>query len=468
MLRRHLIVPILLITACSATEADPRPSPSTTTTRATPETTTAQSTTVATTAPEPARPTGLGDTLVPWAGNHGYDAIEYTWQLQVDPDAEDIEAVATMRAKATHDVDLIALDFTGPSPDYVTYDGTSVDFEYVPPKLTIETAPDTGQSFTVEVGYQGVPEPVGNARGWIRRDDHVYSSAALPGDTASWIPLNDTPLDPAVFRIEVETPAGATALASGVPAESVETSRWETTMPVSEIGLAAGYFQSREVETTDPTITISVPEVRELPDPESVDDLIPDILEHLEGYLGPFPFPTLGLTQVEGELANSTPGQIFLGGFFNPRDIVHEMAHQWIGGSVGTAASRDIWFREGIPEYLSIVWATNQPSGDSLADRLSAMHDQISPSTRVPLEVTEPAHRGDETTYLRGALAIHVLSEAMGDPAFREGVQAFTTDFVGGSASTEDFIETMGQHTTVDLDSTLTPWIGQEAVPSLP
>lgn len=36
--------------------------------------------------------------------------------------------------------------------------------------------------------------------------------------------------------------------------------------------------------------------------------------------------------------------------------VVHELAHQWMGGSVGTASSQDAWLREGLPTYVEALW----------------------------------------------------------------------------------------------------------------
>lgn len=55
-----------------------------------------------------------------------------------------------------------------------------------------------------------------------------------------------------------------------------------------------------------------------------------------------------------------------------------------------------------------------------------------------------------------------------GTTALASGVAAETSgESPGRSASTEDFIGTMQEHTTVDLDPVVTPWIEQETVPPL-
>jgi aminopeptidase N len=76
--------------------------------------------------------------------------------------------------------------------------------------------------------------------------------------------------------------------------------------------------------------------------------------------------------------------------------------------------------------------------------------------------------RSDEATYLRGALAIHALRVGLGDVAFRDGLKAFLATYTGESANTEDFIATMQEHTDINVDELLGPWIDEETVPPMP
>ncbi|MGH8924456.1 MAG: M1 family aminopeptidase [Acidimicrobiia bacterium] len=423
------------------------------------------------TASEPSdQPDGLGDPVVPWAGNVGYDAIRYQWDLIVDPAAGTLDAVTVMEAVGTKETPVLSLDFSGPTPSRVVVNGQVTEFEHHPPKLLVSHPTEPGEELRVEIDFEGNPEPHTPAGfpgklGWIHQADLVYSSAVLPGDTATWAPLNDTPLDPAIFSVLVSTPRGMGAVASGTPTETAGITRWETLLPVTEFGFAAGELQQRTL-AGDPLITFSAIAGLSLPS-EPWDERLPELVEFLEGFLGPFPFATLGLTQVTGlPGGNSTPGQIFLG-MYEEELIAHELGHQWIGGSVSTASSRDVWLREGVPEYLAYAWIAERDS-TSLDDRMQSIHTRLGRETRALLDVDEPADRGDDATYLRGALAFHALRKAVGDRDFRAGLMSFTAEYSGRSATTESFIEAIQKHTEVAVAEILGPWIEQEEMPPVP
>lgn len=69
---------------------------------------------------------------------------------------------------------------------------------------------------------------------------------------------------------------------------------------------------------------------------------------------------------------------------------------------MSTASSRDVWLREGLPEYLAYAWMAEQDDGD-LDERMRSIHTRLGSETRALLDVDEPADRSDDATCLRGA-----------------------------------------------------------------
>lgn len=412
---------------------------------------------------------GAGDPVAPWAGNPGYDATRYDWRLTVDPSSGTLSGTTRLTATAVDPLNSISLDYSGPAPVMVSVDGEAVEFDHTSPKLTVPVDLDAGESFILEVVLDGAPDAATSDVGWIHQGDLVYTAALLPGDTASWVPLNDTPSDPAVFSVTIDGGAGSTAVASGTPRPGNGGPIWETPMAVSEFGMAVGAFEKREVtKVSQPELTVWTPQGQIPPSAQAIDDVVGDMLSYHETFLGPFPFETLGLTKIEGlPGANSTPGQIFLG-VFDQLTVAHELVHQWIGGSVGTASSRDSWLREGIPEYLAISWLASKEEGSSLEERLLSMYEQIAPTTRAPRDVNDRADRSDSAVFVRGPLAIHALHVAMGDQAFRAGLMQLISKFEGRSVSTEEFIDVMQSQSDIDIDAVISPWIDEEELPPFP
>jgi hypothetical protein len=99
-----------------------------------------------------------------------------------------------------------------------------------------------------------------------------------------------------------------------------------------------------------------------------------------ELYSGPFPFRSLGVSQIPGTFGQGWPGLLYLSTYsFLPdeaqgraglskagraffTDVVpfHEVAHQWWGNVVGWSSYRDQWINEAIAEYLALLFADSQ------------------------------------------------------------------------------------------------------------
>jgi aminopeptidase N len=421
---------------------------------------------------------GLGDPIVPTAGNPGYDVRHYSWDLEVDPSSNNLRAKASIRAVALQSMDRVTLDFSGPRVTGVRLNGETAAHARAQGKLIVEGPVVEADRFDIEVEYAGMPGPVpssvGAERGWIAEPGAIRTVSVLPGDTAVWVPLNDTPLDPATYTLRITVPDPFVVTASGTLAESIEgpgtrTFVWEVALPVTEVTFVAGDY--RTTRLTGPRglpIDVAFPADTTAGDIPSLDQ-VPDMLAFLRARLGPFPFPSLGLTWVSlfGGGGDSTPGRINLSDFAEVV-VVHELAHQWMGGSVGTASTRDAWLREGIPTYVEVLWTARRGGKEAARSMLEDFQSALGPTTRPPLEVDDPSDRSDDVTFFRGALVMHALKVEVGERGFFRALRVFFDRFRGTSASTSDFIETVEQVVDRDLTRFFDAWLSRGRVPKLP
>jgi len=418
---------------------------------------------------------GLGDPIVPSAGNPGYDARRYVWDLEVNPESNSLTAKASMHALALESLDRVTLDFSGPRVTGVRINGEVVEYGRADGKLVVNGSVAESEQFEIEVEYAGTPEPIrvpaSPPRGWIAEPGAVRTFSLLPGDAAGWAPLNDTPLDPAAYTLRITVPDPFVATASGTLVETLErengkTFVWRVDLPVTEVTVAVGEYRTDRL--TGPNglpIDIAFPTDATVADIPSLKQL-PNMLAFLRARLGPFPFPSLGLTWVRlfGGGGDSTPGRINLSDV-QESVVVHELAHQWMGGSVGNASTQDAWLREGLPTYVEVLWTARREGTQAGQSLIESFRRQLGPSTRPPLDVDELADRSDDATFLRGALVMHSLKLEVGERAFFRALKGFFTSYRGKSASTKDFIETVERVVGRDLTNFFAAWLSREPVP---
>ena len=226
-------------------------------------------------------------------------------------------------------------------------------------------------------------------------------------------------LNAASFDMEFRYPATWTLIATGKlssqtasAAEKVDvgerTSHWISDRPIPLAGFNLGKYVRAEakagkvvvaaygtkgVEKTFPKV---LPEV-ELPNPyprlnpsapiivtpappspardsQAVADKAAKAIATFSQWYGPYPYSTLALTQMPGDLSQGWPGMIFLSSFafLSPQEqadlkldpvtrdvesqvLVHETAHQWWGDLVFWKSYRDQWLSEGLANYSSLM-----------------------------------------------------------------------------------------------------------------
>src|SRR5687768_16833766 len=103
---------------------------------------------------------GAGDSLYPNLGNGGYDVQHYTLDLTVnDVATSDLTGKTIIEAQATQNLRSFNLDFIGFEITTITVNGQPAEFERNKQELTVtpSTPLAEGESFTVEVQYQGSP-----------------------------------------------------------------------------------------------------------------------------------------------------------------------------------------------------------------------------------------------------------------------------------------------------------------------
>ena len=242
------------------------------------------------------------------------------------------------------------------------------------------------------------------------------------GARGNWYPNRGLAM--AQFDLEFRYPAGWTLLATGkrvdTPSdkkpgpyadENEQFSHWISERPVPLAGFNLGKYERAVAHAGDVTVETyaaanverSFPKAPEVPifDPRHLIDRLrlptfPPLLQppppspaknaqtvadtsarainFFARSFGPFPYSSLKLTQMPGELSQGWPGIVFLSSFaflaeperaalhMNPIDriendvvIAHETAHQWWGDLVTWNSYRDQWLLEALANYSSLM-----------------------------------------------------------------------------------------------------------------
>jgi len=250
------------------------------------------------------------------------------------------------------------------------------------------------------------------------------------GERGTWYP--NLGLSPAQFEMEFHYPANWTLVATGklIPragGEDGETkaeagaervSRWTSERPIPVAGFNLGKYVRAEAKAGNTLVeaygtlgveksfpkaqaqAIEQPAFPGLPTPRSrsmapmvvippppspgrnaqaVADKAAKAVASFSQWFGPYPYGSLALTQMPGNLSQGWPGLVFLSSFafLSPQEqtdlrldpvtreldnlvLVHETAHQWWGDLVLWRSYRDQWLAEGLANYASLLMLEQQ------------------------------------------------------------------------------------------------------------
>jgi len=428
---------------------------------------------------------GAGDPYFPDLGNGGYDVERYDIDLDWDGAGGRIDAATTVRLAPTVDLDALHLDLVGLDVEAVLVDGTPAPFRREGRELVVDPAVVLRRDRTVDVtvAYVGTPEPVDLGSdifgaGWQTdgRDAFVVSE---PAGAASWFPGNDHPTDKATFRFRVTVAADQVAVANGLlvdertEPDGRRTFTWEASDPMATYLASVAIGDLVLEERTAPTgLRLRDAYPRRLADAART-TFAPagEMLAVYERWFGPYPFEVYGHVVVDEVLGYALENQtlslfgsdLVRGGVESV--VAHELVHQWFGNAVSPATWRDIWLNEGFATYGEWIWEQER-GGRSIADSARAAHAVsdfgVPPGDPGTEELFQP------TVYLRGALAVHAIAEAIGDDAFRALLREWVERFGGGVASTADLRALAEELGGRDLGPLFDAWVYGSALPPFP
>ena len=150
--------------------------------------------------------------------------------------------------------------------------------------------------------------------------------------------------------------------------------------------------------------------------------------------------------------------------------FVHEIVHQWFGDAVRIADWESLWLNEGFAVFGSDLYYEAIGYGADEGNYTHTKWKGVWEAFDVPnsqLWATAPhdvpneldLFGGVKAAYNRGAMALTVLKDAVGDDAFFGALKAWVADNHNKAMTTDDFITFMSTELNKDLDDWADTWI---------
>lgn len=137
----------------------------------------------------------------------------------------------------------------------------------------------------------------------------------------------------------------------------------------------------------------------------------------------------------------------------------HELAHQWFGNLVTAESSKHHWLQEGFATYYALLAEKEIYGEDYFYSKLYESAQQLKYASRTDTIPVLNAKASSLTFYQKGAWALHVLHEAIGDKAFKKAVQCYLKKHSFQTVNTQDFFAEIKKISDYDLSNFSKVWL---------
>jgi aminopeptidase N len=341
-------------------------------------------------------------------------------------------------------------------------------------KLTYSAQPKSGMYF---INWEEPQLPNSEKQVWTQGQGKY---------TSNWLPSFDDMNEKAEFDLSFEFPTDFQVISNGVlkASEKINDSvrRWEFDMdsPMSSylVAMAAGIYDSRTINSS------SGDEIQLYYRPEDSLTFEPtyrytaQIFDFLEEEIGvPYPWKNYKQLPVKDFLyggMENTGATIFSESFvtdsigFKDQNYVnvnaHELAHQWFGDLITSKSGEHHWLHEGFATYYALLAEKEIFGEDYYYWKLYETAEQLKKlSDSGKGESLMNPRASSLTFYQKGAWALHILRDRVGEEAFKKGVKSYLELYSFKNVETDNFLAEMEAASGMDLSQFKTDWLKQSA-----
>ena len=137
----------------------------------------------------------------------------------------------------------------------------------------------------------------------------------------------------------------------------------------------------------------------------------------------------------------------------------HELAHQWFGDLVTAESGKHHWLQEGFATYYALLAEKEIYGEDYFYSKLYESAQQLKFASRTDTIPVLNAKASSLSFYQKGAWALHVLHEGIGDKAFKKAVRKYLKRHSFQTVNTQNFFAEIKKVSHYDLDNFSKVWL---------
>ncbi|MEM9866139.1 MAG: M1 family metallopeptidase [Bacteroidota bacterium] len=387
------------------------------------------------------------------------------------------------------DVDSLFWDAKNMDIETLLLDRVATRYESTSRHLILNKKFKKGTSHSVQIQYRCQPKQTVYFIGW-ENDNRFQNQIWTQGQgkyTSHWLPSFDDMNEKVEFDLNINFESGYYVVANGKLLEKKmegDTTIWRYDMqrPMSSylLAFAIGMFEKKE-EISSSGIPIELYyEPQDSAKFEPTFRYTKRIFDFFENEIGvPYPWQNYKQVPVQDFLyaGMENTGTTFFSNSFMIDSIAfvdknyvnvnaHELAHQWFGNLVTEQSGEHHWLHEGFATYYAYL-AEKEIFGDDyfywkLWETASALAKFSEAGNGEAL--TNP-NAGSLTFYEKGAWALIMLKERVGDLVFKEGIRNYLEKYAFKNVTLSDFLWEMRKASGMKLLDFEETWLQNSEFP---
>jgi aminopeptidase N len=141
----------------------------------------------------------------------------------------------------------------------------------------------------------------------------------------------------------------------------------------------------------------------------------------------------------------------------------HELAHHWFGDLITAESSTHHWLQEGFATYFALLAEREIYGEDYFYSKLYDTAQQIKFASRTDTIPVLNAKASSLTFYEKGAWALFVLHESIGDKAFKKAIKNYLNKYAYQTVNTQNFFDEIKKVSDFDLEKFQKTWLESTA-----
>ena len=411
-------------------------------------------------------------------------------EISIFPKEKEVKGEVQFLFEILTATDSIYIDAKNMRFEKVMLNNTQVEFYNDSNRLWLIADFKPSEENKLELIYSAKPKQTMYFINWAFADElNVTKQVWTQGQgkyTSHWLPSFDDMREKAVFDLKFNFNSAYEVIANGELKGKVAVNdsitQWEFGMlkPMSSylVAIAAGKFHQKDLESAS-GIDISL--YYQLEDELKVEPTYrysKEIFDFFESEIG-FPYPWQNYKQIPVQDflysgMENTGTTIFANSqmvdsiAFNDMNYVnvnaHELAHQWFGNLITETDGQHHWLQEGFSTYYAML-AEKELFGEDYyywklyesAEQLKALSDKGKGESLLA------KNSSSLTYYQKGAWALHILREKVGEDAFKRAIKNYLQKYAFKNVTTKNFIDEVESTSGQDLSGFVDDWLTQSA-----